>query len=247
MKAAEVSRASWSTFGKHGCATLFGADGSSLLKLDGFARRDQETLGGALKDQGVALSDVEFCSSGVNRGKHSFEDGQRLVVHQTAPGEGKEPKRLFDIDLSKVSQCVLPAGVGKQAGEQKEVTMQFDDKAAPDDHQLVELRLYIPPGSRSYAEDEEEDDDDAGEAARVHAKIMEYSKLTSVTGTQLAQFGAEDGAFLCGNQIFNPTSMCAYATVSTQGFLLCFENSTRAIDSSKNQPNRLRFDRAREV
>ena len=29
-------------------------------------------------------------------------------------------------------------------------------------------------------------------------------------------------------------------------FLLCFENSTRAIDSSKNQPNRLRCDRARE-
>ncbi|KAH8058667.1 hypothetical protein JL722_5895 [Aureococcus anophagefferens] len=196
VKAAEVSRASWSTFGKHGCATLFGAGGSELLKLDGFARRDQEALGVSLKDQGVALSDVEFCSSGVNRGKHSFEDGQRLVVHQTAPGEGKEPKRLFDIDLSKVSQCVLPAGVGKQAGEQKEVTMQFDDKAAADDHQLVELRLYIPPGSRSYAEDEEEDDDDAGEAARVHAKIMEYSKLTSVTGTQLAQFGAEDGAFL---------------------------------------------------
>ena len=54
------------------------------------------------------------------------------------------------------------------------------------------------------------------------------------------------GARLCRIQIFNPTSMCAYATVSTQGFLLCFENSTRAIDSSKNQPNRLRFDRARE-
>jgi hypothetical protein len=51
---------------------------------------------------------------------------------------------------------------------------------------------------------------------------------------------------LCGNQIFNPTSMCTYATVSTRGLLLCFENSTRAIDSSKNQPNRLRFDRARE-
>jgi len=54
------------------------------------------------------------------------------------------------------------------------------------------------------------------------------------------------GAALCGNQIFNPTSMCAYATVSTQGLLLCFENSTRAIDSSKNQPNRRRCDRARE-
>ena len=69
-------------------------------------------------------------------------------------------------------------------------------------------------------------------------------------------FGVQDGTAelddcgvcggLCGNQIFNPTSMCAYATVSTRGFLLCFENSTRAIDSSKNQPNRLRFDRARD-
>ena len=39
---------------------------------------------------------------------------------------------------------------------------------------------------------------------------------------------------------------CAHATVSTQALRPCFENSTRAIDSSKNQPNRLRFDRARE-
>ena len=51
---------------------------------------------------------------------------------------------------------------------------------------------------------------------------------------------------LCGNQIFNPTSMCAYATVSTQDFLPCFENSTKAIDASKNQTNRRRFDRDRE-
>ena len=56
-----------------------------------------------------------------------------------------------------------------------------------------------------------------------------------------------DGCFrLCGNQIFNQTSMCAYATVSTRALLPCFENSTRAIDSSQNQPNRFRFDRARE-
>ena len=52
---------------------------------------------------------------------------------------------------------------------------------------------------------------------------------------------------LCGNQIFNPTSMRAYATIFTRAFLSCFENSMRAIDSSKNQPNRLRFDRDREV
>ena len=64
----------------------------------------------------------------------------------------------------------------------------------------------------------------------------------TLIGTQFACCG-----FLCGNQIFNPTSMWSYATASTQALRLCFENSTRAIDSSKNQPNRLRFDRAREV
>ena len=46
-----------------------------------------------------------------------------------------------------------------------------------------------------------------------------------------------------GTQIFNPTSMCAYATVVMQARRPCFENSTRAIDSSNNQPNRLRCDR----
>ena len=50
-----------------------------------------------------------------------------------------------------------------------------------------------------------------------------------------------------GTQIFNPTSMCAYATVVMQALRLCFENSTRAIDSCNNQPNRLRFYRGREV
>ena len=51
---------------------------------------------------------------------------------------------------------------------------------------------------------------------------------------------------LCANQIFNPTSICAYSNVLTRSLPPCFENSLRAIDSSKNQPNRLRFDRARE-
>ena len=52
---------------------------------------------------------------------------------------------------------------------------------------------------------------------------------------------------LCGNQIFKPTSMCAYAIVLTRALRLCFENSTTAIDSSKNQPNRLRIDRVGEL
>ena len=49
-----------------------------------------------------------------------------------------------------------------------------------------------------------------------------------------------------GIHIFHPTSMCAHATASTHALRPCFENSTRAIDSSKTQPNRRRCDRARE-
>jgi glutamate-1-semialdehyde 2,1-aminomutase len=55
------------------------------------------------------------------------------------------------------------------------------------------------------------------------------------------------GLNLRGTRIFNPTSMCAYATVSMRALRPCFENSTRAIDSSKSQPNRLRCGRDREV
>ena len=51
---------------------------------------------------------------------------------------------------------------------------------------------------------------------------------------------------LRGTRIFKPTSMCASSNDSDQTLSLCFENSTRAIDPSKNQPNRLRFDGARE-
>jgi len=49
-----------------------------------------------------------------------------------------------------------------------------------------------------------------------------------------------------GHQLFNPTSMCASSNGSRRTLWPCFENPMRAIDSSKHQPNRLRFDRARE-
>ena len=49
-----------------------------------------------------------------------------------------------------------------------------------------------------------------------------------------------------GHQTFNMTSMFAKLNESDQMFRPCFENSTRAIGSSKHQPHRLRFGRARE-
>ena len=74
-------------------------------------------------------------------------------------------------------------------------------------------------------------------------EVLCKSRLAVVDEADVLDFVRE---YACGNQIFNPTSMCAYATISTQALRPCFENLTRAIDSSKNQPNRHRCDRARE-
>ena len=114
-------------------------------------------------------------------------------------------------------------------------------------------RSYAPPGefyecgtldSKSF--DAPEGDRSLSRTVSVVAAYLAYPAVVAVL-SRIPPPNAVEGGYLCGIQIFNPTSMCAYATVSTQDLRLCFENSTRAIDSSKNQPNRLRFDRDREV
>jgi len=80
-----------------------------------------------------------------------------------------------------------------------------------------------------------------------HALALLLAVLSARKGLYFYYGAYFMGVSLCGNQIFNPTPICAYSKGSTQALRLGFENSTRAIDSSKNQPNRLRFGRAREV
>ena len=46
--------------------------------------------------------------------------------------------------------------------------------------------------------------------------------------------GSHKGCRPCGNQIFDPTSMCEQLNDSDQTLRLCCENSTGTIDSSKN-------------
>jgi hypothetical protein len=74
-----------------------------------------------------------------------------------------------------------------------------------------------------------------------------YAHLKPFASDELDTFAnIMQAALFCVQQIFNSTSMCAYSNVLTQALPPCFENSMGAIDPSKNQPNRLRFDRARE-
>ena len=108
-------------------------------------------------------------------------------------------------------------------------------------------RSYAPPGefyecgtldSKSF--DAPEGDRSLSRTVSVVAAYLAYPGVVAVL-SRIPPPNAVEGGYLCGIQIFNPTSM-----VSTQALRLCFENSTRAIDSSKNQANRLRCDRARE-
>ena len=98
-----VKRATWTVFGKYANVVLLDGDDGVLMRLDGFTAKNKEALRTDLQSIGVKLEDLEFCSSGANRGKHFFEaQGKRFVVEQTEPEtEGKESKtkRLFDLDL----------------------------------------------------------------------------------------------------------------------------------------------------
>mmetsp|Transcript_16453 Transcript_16453/g.49540 ORF Transcript_16453/g.49540 Transcript_16453/m.49540 type:complete len:686 (-) Transcript_16453:49-2106(-) len=194
-KSAAVARATWSVFGRWAVATLYNADGDVLLKLDGFARRDKDALAADLKAAGCALEGLEYSSAGVNRGKHFVEDEKRLVVEQTTgEGDAAKTRRLFELDLSKVSQCVMPS-IGKNST--KELSLQFKEQrgGGSDEHQLVELRLWVPPGSRRVEEDGEAPPE-GGEAKRLQGEITSAANLKAVTGDLLATFTPDQGNFL---------------------------------------------------
>jgi structure-specific recognition protein 1 len=193
-----VKRATWTVFGKYANVVLLDGDDGVLMRLDGFTAKNKEALRTDLQSIGVKLEDLEFCSSGANRGKHFFEaQGKRFVVEQTEPEtEGKEPKtkRLFDLDLSRVSQCVVPTNT-RAGAVPKEVSIQFneDRREGAAEHQLVELRLYVPPGSGRDGDEENEDESDA---LRIQQQITQAANLKSVTGSLLAEFAPSEGVFV---------------------------------------------------
>ena len=79
-----------------------------------------------------------------------------------------------------------------------------------------------------------------GQVAAVEAGDLAHIEI-QVVDACLGTFGT------ARHQIFNPTSMCAYSTVSMRFLVRSVESSMRENDPSKNQPKRRRFDGAREL
>ena len=137
----------------------------------------------------------------------------------------------FDRIITKVS-CALAKATASVAFD---FVIKTDDDATLCLGQIIkDLRGVSPRDAAVYA----------GRNVKFRRPLPEGKPLRTNLG--LERDPPHFGGHLCGNQIFNPTSMFEYSNVLTRVLPLCFENSMRAIDPSKNQPNRLRFDRARE-
>jgi len=196
-----IKRATWAVFGKYASMNLLDKNDAVLMKLESFTAKNQDALKNDLQAIGVTLEILEFASSGANRGKHFFEAaGKRFVVEQTqdqkkdAKGE-PSTRRLFDLDMGRVSQCVVPTNT-RAGAVPKEVSIQFneDKSAGAPEHQLIELRLFAPPGSGRDAE--AEDDAEESDALRIQQAITKAANLKSVTGSLLAEFSPSEGVFV---------------------------------------------------
>ncbi|KAJ8599332.1 hypothetical protein CTAYLR_005365 [Chrysophaeum taylorii] len=175
-----IGRAFWAVFGKYGALSLYDKDGELGMRVDGFRRSDRDKLEDELSKIGVDLDEREYSSQGTWHGSFHFEASSLVLDND---------HRVLELDLRTVSQCVLPANTK----EPKELTMQFveTDAGDADEHQLVEMRLYVP--NVAATEDEEGQVDDVPAAARLQQQITRIAK-TDTHGKTIAEFA--DGTFL---------------------------------------------------
>jgi hypothetical protein len=113
---------------------------------------------------------------------------------------GQTGKRVFELKLNNVSQCVLPGN------SKDEVEIQFheSDTVDKEEDMLVHVRLRFPslPGKGEGEDDEEEEEGAEGGAGGMtpaesfQKSIMEQGMIRSVTGNVIAEFTQDQGTFV---------------------------------------------------
>lgn len=178
----KIRMASWSVFGKFGLLSLYdGSTGDMLMRIDGFRRSDRDKLSDALAKHDINVQERDYSSEASSHGQYHVDGSSFMLL--------KDSKHVLELDLRTVSQCVLPAGPGTR--EPKEVTMQFveTDAGDADEHQLVEMRLWVP----TTTGDDEEGEIEVSAAARLQQQVTQIAR-TDTQGEMLAEFA--DGTFL---------------------------------------------------
>lgn len=103
----------------------------------------------------------------------------------------KTGKRVFELKLNNVSQCVLPGN------SKDEVEIQFheSDSVDKEEDMLVHVRLRFPT-LPERGEDAEEEEPDMTPAETFQKNIMERGMIRSVTGNVIAEFTQDQGTFV---------------------------------------------------
>ena len=187
----------WSVFGRSGHLRLQTTPGERTrheFRFDGFPPTDFEKLKNAFTTSlDVDLQKVNMCSTGASFANVSVKDKnlafqQCILEDANEEGEEFEPRdgpEIMSIDLTEVSQCVLPGN------NRNEIEVQFpeSDTVEAGTDQLVGLRFYVPP-------DPDADPSDPSPAELLQQRIMKTANIRKTTGDVIVQFDETQGTFL---------------------------------------------------
>lgn len=207
IPAKALKDAMWSVFGRSGhlrLQTKPKADGTPYhkdlkheLRFDGFPIKDVDALKSVLKDlYDLELHKHPMSSAGTQYGLTKIS-GRNIVfrhcILEDADEEGEEyePREgdeMLSMDLTEVSQCVLPGN------NRNEIELQFPESDAVEagTDQLVAIRFYCPP-------DPDTDPNDKSipyPAELLQSKIMQTASIRKTTGDILVEFDQSKGTFL---------------------------------------------------
>jgi structure-specific recognition protein 1 len=207
--------AHWTVFGRSGHLRLQTAGGNNIkheLRFDGFPPQDVDLLKSSLKTKyNLDLQKHNMSSAGTSFGRAEI-DNKSLVFRQCiledADEEGQEfePRsgdEFLSLDLTEVSQCVLPGN------NRHEIELQFpeSDTVEVGTDQLVAIRFYIPPDPDADPNDRAVDSN----AELMQQRIMQAAKIKNTAGNVIVEFEQNKGTFL--------TPRGRYAMELTESFL----------------------------
>ena len=199
LPAKSLKSAKWSVYGKSGHIRLQSdADmNHPELRFDGFPRTDYDKIREVLQQlYGLNMVKHYMSCSGNSFGNVDIESGnlvyKQCVLEDTnEEGEEFEPRdgdEMLSVNLTEVSQCVLPGN------NRNEIEMQFHetDTVEAGTDQLVAVRLYIPPHS-----DADPTDKEAPTAAELfQQRVMQNANIKKTTGDVIVEFDEAKGTFL---------------------------------------------------
>eukprot|EP00529_Nitzschia_sp_RCC80_P014404 CAMPEP_0113454940 /NCGR_PEP_ID=MMETSP0014_2-20120614/8121_1 /TAXON_ID=2857 /ORGANISM="Nitzschia sp." /LENGTH=754 /DNA_ID=CAMNT_0000346359 /DNA_START=65 /DNA_END=2329 /DNA_ORIENTATION=- /assembly_acc=CAM_ASM_000159 len=203
-----LDTAQWSIFGRAGYLRIKTIDNEETaaanknlpaeLRFDGFPLNDYEELKDAFQQYfQIEVAPLKVSSAGAQYGLSKIKNKKLVFRHCTLEDANEEEGEEFEVrqddemlslDLTEVSQCVLPGN------NRNEIELQFPESDAVEtsNDQLVSVRFYIPPDPDADPSDKTT----VTNAEHLQQKIMKLARIRKTTGDVLVEFDLEKGSFL---------------------------------------------------